>query len=317
MRPASDGSAREQPRRSPRARKTCERVRMSTPGDGAAEQPPPQRASRRRRSPRSVCSEPVWTMRKTPSSRAARRRRRSRRGSKPIGIAGRRRSASSGIAAATRAAASGAAMTTADALAARGACAAGRARGAAPVGCTRISSSAHGSSRSATHGTPSSRGERARRRGRSRTGAQDASTTSASRPTCVPSRTRLLDPPAHPAAARPSAREPRGRPVRLAGSAPATRWTSASAGIALEQLRVVRLPAVPRGCAGPVTTHRLVAVLRADGAPSRGCGARRRRPSAGNSARGTGLGAWRDRRLDVAWHDLNDGLGGSGGEQST
>ena len=232
-------------------RKTCERVRMSMPGNA----PPStrrRRLVRRRRIPRSVCSDPVWTMRNTPSSRGAAEKAKSS-GSKPIGMPVTTRGASPGIACRTRAAASGAAITIADALAsARRICRRSSARCAA-LGYRRISSSAHGSSRSATHGFPSASASRAPAQAVSY-GAHDATTTSASAPTRRPSsvassthhRTQRCDP------GRTRARRA-AKPVGPGGSLPSTRWTSAAAGMRARSSGSSSSQR-PRGCPGPVTT---------------------------------------------------------------
>ena len=144
-------------------RKTCERVRMST---STSSRRAVAAAARLRRCawPSSVCSEPVCTIRKASPPRD--RRRRAAREAVSARSRSACRSRACGQARASRRGPARAASGRGHddrrgASPALGASARRSTRRCRAVACTRISSSAHGSSRSAIHGTPSAAESRA------------------------------------------------------------------------------------------------------------------------------------------------------------
>ena len=185
---------------------------------------------RRWASPSSVWSEPVWTIRSAVPARGAGADPAKSAGSNPIGTASTIRSASSGMARRKRAAASGAQVTIAVADASARRMRAKSTWRCSAVGCTRISSSAQGSSRSAIQGRPSACERRAPASAVSY-GTQDARIRSLPAPSSKPSRTALSTHQRTQGAGRWSQRSARARrPVCPAGSSPGTRCISASAG---------------------------------------------------------------------------------------
>ena len=214
MRPRSDGSAAQQPL----DRLDEEHVRAGEDVHARATVPPSSRRRvrvRRRRVPKSVCIEPVWTIRNTPSSRARGPAPRSRRARSRSGC--RSRSDRPARASRARTRDRGLGRGHDDRRGARQRAAhptAGRGRGGRAVGYRRISSSAHGSSRSATHGSPSSAASRApaQRRlvGRAR-GEHDVGV--GARPAAERRRTRSIHQRTQ-RSARAQAREPRGQARR-------------------------------------------------------------------------------------------------------
>ena len=147
----------------------------------------------RRCRPNSVCIEPVCTMRNAPSA-PRRRAPRSRRARSRSGCRDDTRAASSGIAAARARRPPARHDDRGRGRSARAASAAAPAAGARRR-VEAISSSAHGSSRSATHGTPA-RARPAPRRRPSRREGRTRSTVGAA-PASRPRRAALLHPPAH------------------------------------------------------------------------------------------------------------------------
>ena len=241
-------------------RKTCERVRMSRPG----QVPPSTRRLRRVRrtsSPRSVCIDPVWTMRKTPGTRGDGSAPKSS-GSKPIGIPATGRSSQLRHRAAQRAWRPRARPSRPPTRSiARGACGACRALGEPRSGAARISSSAHGSSRSATQGLPSSRATRIPANAVSY-GAHAVSTTSASAATRSASLTLSSTHQRTQASARPpAARQTSSQSGGTLGLGPGYAMYRHAARHSIEQLEVVGVPA-PALVARPGHDDDVVAVLR-------------------------------------------------------